>query len=96
MLGLSYRTVLQQMPKMSITFSKTRIRLFFGIVLCDFAKCFWVNVGSSMFSIMFQFLQASWVIPINSFFDKFSNVTGEVERVYYMRGGPASDFIFVP
>jgi hypothetical protein len=37
-------------------------------VSCDFAKCFRVNIGNSQFNIVFQFLQASWVIRIKYFF----------------------------
>jgi nitrate reductase gamma subunit len=38
---------------------------------CDFAKCFLVNAGNSLFNIVFQFFKASWVIRRNSFFEKF-------------------------
>jgi hypothetical protein len=50
LLGSTYRTVLQQMLKMSITFLKTSIHPFY-CVSCDFVKCFWVSVGNSLFNI---------------------------------------------
>jgi hypothetical protein len=54
---------------MSITFSKTNI-LHFYCVSCDLAKCFWDIVGNSLFTIVFQLLQNSWVIQIKFVFEK--------------------------
>jgi hypothetical protein len=70
LLGRTYRTNLQQKMKISTAFSKTSIHPF-QCLSYNFAKCFWVSVGNILFSIMFQFLQDSWVIRINSFFVKY-------------------------
>jgi len=45
---------------------------FFWCILCDFAMCFSVNVGNSLFNIVNHFLQNLWVIRLNIFFEKSS------------------------
>jgi hypothetical protein len=66
----TYRTASQQMLEMSPTFSKTNTHPL-QRVSCNFAKYFWVTVDNSLFNIVFQFLQASLVIGINSSFEKY-------------------------
>lgn len=65
LLGTSYRTALQQMHKMSTTFTKTSIQLSGYFVRLQEAFC--TSVGNRMFNIVFQFRCASWSILINSF-----------------------------
>jgi hypothetical protein len=57
------------MLKMTTTTSETAVHPFYCIS-CDFVESFWHNIGDGLFSVMFQFLQALWVIQINCFFEK--------------------------
>lgn len=68
--GKTCRIILRQMLKISITLAKTNTHLFYR-VSCKTVKCVWVNAANSFFNIVFQFLHASWGIPINYFFGKF-------------------------
>jgi hypothetical protein len=60
----TYRTSVQQMLKMSTTFSKTSIHPFsvFRATLRSVSE----SVLETLFSTVFQFLKALWVIGINS------------------------------
>jgi len=57
------------MLKMIPTFLNRSIHPFYGVV-CDFYKSLLVSVGNSPFSVMFEVLQLSWVIAVDSFFTK--------------------------
>jgi hypothetical protein len=119
-LGRTYRIALQQMLKMSTTFSKASIHpKFYHSVWCCLnryflvrkhnVKCFTnskktilcsrMNTRSAREYTMFvptQVLRNWRKQRPNNMGDFDSSVTGEVGRVYYEGGGPASDFIFVP
>jgi hypothetical protein len=49
----------------------------------EFAKCFWVNAGNSLFNIVFQFLQTLSAIRINSLFKE--SLQNEVWRGKVLR-----------
>lgn len=71
----AYTTASQQMLEMSTTFSKTSVNLLY-CVTCDRANCSWVISGNSLFDNVFHFLQASWVILKDSFFEKSPQKSG--------------------
>ena len=60
---------LQQMLKSSPPSSRQAITIF-TVLLCNFLKSLLVNAGNNLFSVMLKVLQDSWVLALDSFFQK--------------------------